>query len=246
MRGADLPSNRSLDKTLVVVLAGILSFSSCLALFPGTDSHDSPARVMQVGDPVAVISNLPVVVFNGTWALLNGSASYDPDGILVNFTWKVSVSTVPGEVITLYGRQEIFKFREAGIYTVNLTVRDNNGTSDSVVGSVWSFSDIDFDGLPDWWEDYYFESLQQNASDDPDGDGYSNLEEYGSGTDPTEKDPPPGLVSILKENWMYLAIIIAVVVVLAIVLWIQMGKRRKAGEKKLVEAAIEIERELKE
>ena len=235
---------RVLDKTLTIALVGILSISSFLVLRSGTDGQDSPARILQVGDPVAVVGVLPVVVSNGTWALLNGSASSDPDGILVNYTWKVSVSTRPGEDIILYGRAEIFKFREAGYYTINLTVRDNNGTTDDDVAYVWSFADIDFDSLPDWWEEYYFDSISQNSSGDPDADGYANIEEFGSGTDPTVKDPPPGLVTILKENWMYLAVIIAVVVVLAIVLWIQMGKRRKKEEKKMVAAAIEIERAL--
>ncbi|HTS19276.1 MAG TPA: LamG-like jellyroll fold domain-containing protein [Verrucomicrobiae bacterium] len=45
------------------------------------------------------------------------------------------------------------------------------------------------DGIPDWWRVKYFGATTTNehscASCDPDGDGYSNLQEYLAGTDPT-------------------------------------------------------------
>lgn len=49
-------------------------------------------------------------------------------------------------------------------------------------------ADSDGDGLPDDWEQFYFSSLidplSQNATDDSDGDGQSNLAEYLAGTNP--------------------------------------------------------------
>jgi len=44
--------------------------------------------------------------------------------------------------------------------------------------------DTDNDGLPDWWETENFGSLAQAAADDPDGDGFNNLAEFRSGTNP--------------------------------------------------------------
>lgn len=52
-------------------------------------------------------------------------------------------------------------------------------------------SDTDVDGLPDAWEQQYFGTLDYVASDDPDGDGYSNAEEYEAGTDPSNEDSKP-------------------------------------------------------
>src|SRR6266581_9024597 len=50
--------------------------------------------------------------------------------------------------------------------------------------------DDDNDGLPDAWEQQYFGNpTNALASDDSDGDGFSNLAEYIAGTDPTSADP---------------------------------------------------------
>ncbi len=45
--------------------------------------------------------------------------------------------------------------------------------------------DSDEDGLPDTWEQTYFNSLSQTASDDFDGDGQSNGSEFLTGTSPS-------------------------------------------------------------
>jgi uncharacterized repeat protein (TIGR03803 family) len=46
--------------------------------------------------------------------------------------------------------------------------------------------DTDKDGLPDAWEQRYFQSLDNSPDADPDCDGLSNLEEYKAGSDPLD------------------------------------------------------------
>ena len=52
--------------------------------------------------------------------------------------------------------------------------------------------DSDSDGMPDGWEIHYgLNPLLDDASEDADEDGYSNLEEYRGGSDPTDRNSLP-------------------------------------------------------
>jgi hypothetical protein len=46
--------------------------------------------------------------------------------------------------------------------------------------------DTDGDGLPDWWETSHFGNLAEAGGGDPDRDGFSNVDEFFSGTLPTQ------------------------------------------------------------
>jgi hypothetical protein len=63
---------------------------------------------------------------------------------------------------------------------------DNDG-----VGNVCD-ADDDNDGMPDNWEEQYnLNPLLNDASDDPDTDGFSNIQEYRANTDPKNADSHP-------------------------------------------------------
>ena len=56
--------------------------------------------------------------------------------------------------------------------------------------------DINTNSIPDWWEIANFGSITNSgAGDDPDGDEYTNLEEYQAGTDPNNVTNHPWNVS---------------------------------------------------
>ena len=62
----------------------------------------------------------------------------------------------------------------------------------AVYGTNRNSSDTDGDNMPDGWEVTY--GLNPNANDassDKDNDGYSNLQEYRAGTDPTDPSSKP-------------------------------------------------------
>lgn len=49
-------------------------------------------------------------------------------------------------------------------------------------------NDTDSDGLPDWYEVHFFNSLSNSASSDTDGDGFAHLEEFNRGYHPKVAD----------------------------------------------------------
>lgn len=53
--------------------------------------------------------------------------------------------------------------------------------------------DSDGHGLPDWWQQKFFGSLGTDPNADPDHDGWSNLREYLSGTNPNFVDKHPAI-----------------------------------------------------
>lgn len=59
-----------------------------------------------------------------------------------------------------------------------------NSLTEVVIGLA-NGGDTDHDGLPDSWEQFYFGSLAQTATGDPDGDGLGNLHEFLNGLLPT-------------------------------------------------------------
>ncbi|OGS42081.1 MAG: hypothetical protein A3K67_03915 [Euryarchaeota archaeon RBG_16_62_10] len=225
---------------VLAVIALVASVGS--SVMPSEGPRDGSARMLQApGDPIAIISELPENVSNGQWYTLNASLSTDPDGTIRDYEWEI---THAGETEVLTGYSEVYKFRALGLYKIQLTVTDDDGNTGVNFTAVYSVPDIDSDLLPDDWEDDFFDDLSQSGTDDFDGDGYTNLQEFASGTDPTVKDAQPGLIHDLEENWEYLAAAAAVVAVLVLALYPRHRRKLKQDEKKKIEAAIEIEKAL--
>jgi PKD repeat protein len=69
-------------------------------------------------------SDSPVV---GEWILFDASASFDPDGRLVDFIWDF------GDGISTRGTRVGHAYEEVGVYSVLLTIEDNAGATASIV-----------------------------------------------------------------------------------------------------------------
>lgn len=193
----------------------------------------------------AVISSLPNEVSNGTPTQLDGRDSHVDDGWIVSYSWKIEHS---GSTEYLAGMTRSYLFSALGAYDVTLSVTDNESNVAETTVEVYAVVDVDQDKLPDWWEDAYFgnDLSAQDGGGDPDDDGYSNLQEYASETDPTVWDPRPTLMQTLTDNWYYIVVVVVAIVVVLVIMLPRMRKRRKEQERKKIEAAIEIEKALGE
>lgn len=90
---------------------------------------------------------------------------------------------------------------QAGIYDIVFTASDGQfNTSQTARITVCDNSDTDCDGMADSWEIAHFGNLNRNGSNDLDGDGYSDLDEYLKGMDPKVVDAPSTPEIIQPDN----------------------------------------------
>jgi len=220
------------------VTAFLVVSAFCLEGSGENPREDLPIKVMAAGDPVARIAELPEEVSNGTWRYLDGRNSSYPGGTIAAYHWDVVLNGVLSEVNEPF---KPFIFRQLGLYKITLTITTNDSRTATAFTAVYSIPDSDSDSLPDWWEMRSFGNLAQGGGDDFDGDGYTNLQEYASGTNATVKDP-----GFFAKNWYYFAAAAGVIVVAIVVMYPRLKKKRKADVKKQIAAAIEIEKALEE
>ena len=126
---------------------------------------------------------------DGSRLILDGSTAVDNDG-------SHSLTKVSASLPLSAGLHELRLeyFENIGDAGLELSWTRPDGVSETIppaclfhaVGTV----DSDGDGMPDWWEEKFAldPSDPSDAALDPDGDGLSNLAEYGAGTSPRSSD----------------------------------------------------------
>jgi hypothetical protein len=174
--------------------------------------------------PPTAVAGSDVSIMEGEIVNFDASLSADNSGLISDYYWTFTYEGLP---ITLDGVNPTYGFNETGNYLVTLTATDaigNSGT-DTMWINVSAIADSDNDGLPDSWEEEYFGNLDQDADDDPDNDGFDNLDEYNNGTDPTvsDKEEPP-------SEFPWWLILVAVIIILFLILLLLLLKRRKSDE----------------
>lgn len=226
---------------LSVAMFSLLVVGGLCLCGSGPDQPESRASILQVeGAPVAIISPMSEIIWNGSQLQLDGSESYDDDGTIDTYVWAVDHD---GEVLPLFGETPRYRFMTTGLYMITLTVTDDNGTEGMDFTAVYVVLDSDLDGIPDWWEMKFLNGLSETASSDPDGDGYSNLEEFAQDTDPLVADPVEGLI---EQNWRWVLFGGTAAIIVVIIVSPLRKKKRKDAERKKTELAIEIEKALDE
>ena len=233
-----------LSAAVYTLSAIIIAIAACVS-FTLTDGSTSelPSTVCQVGEaPVAEIDEIPDVVSNCSTTLeLIGSGSYDPDGNITSYVWELEHD---GSVVTLTGAVVHYQVKAIGLYTIKLTVTDEDGNSGVDFTAVYAVADVDDDALPDWWETRYFDSLSHTGASDPDGDGLSNLDEFNQHTNPMIANSDDG---VLERYWWELAVALIVIAVVSISLvYLRQRRKRRDDERRKIEYAIEIQKALDE
>lgn len=135
--------------------------------------------------------------------------------------------------------------------SVTIYVKPEEKSDDDVDDDVGS-DDTDQDGLLDEWEKRYWGDLRWGPSDDPDGDGMNNQQEFQNGLDPTKKDAPDtddddddnslGMLPIIIG---VLAVIAVIVIILVVVFVLMKGKQEEEPEEEAIVPEI-VEAEKKE
>ncbi|MCK5559933.1 MAG: hypothetical protein KAJ51_05045, partial [Thermoplasmata archaeon] len=125
-----------------------------------------------------------------------------------------------------------------GVHEITFTVEDAEGAKDIVTITITvGGEDTDRDGLPDDWEEKYFDGLEYyNAEDDPDNDRLTNLEELNLKSDPMDPDSP---VPQSKESdsegideglMIGIIVVIIIIIIVLIIAFLLIRKKRAAPE----------------
>jgi len=173
-------------------------------------------------DPSVEGNAVAIAVIRNRGAVLatNVFVRFDADSRLL--VVKQAPDVLPGNTIELgYTFSPALDFTNAtGL--VSITVDPDNLVAESDKtnnkGEVFAYmrEDTNANGIPDWWEQFYFGTLV-NANDDADGDGASNIQEYWAQTSPIDRadyfrvqESPPipgGTNRVLQWNtqpgWQY-------------------------------------------
>jgi PKD repeat protein len=133
--------------------------------------------------PVAAFTTTPPNPLVGSPVLFNGSGSYDPDGMIVSFSWSFGDGAIGA------GPTASHAYGAAGTYPVTLTVTDNRGATDSEtrsisVGPVNQPPTASFMVTPPNPAVGAWVQFNGTASSDPDGFITTYSWNYGDGTPP--------------------------------------------------------------
>jgi hypothetical protein len=141
----------------------------------------------------------------------DGSLYLEITGITNNLAHLIIHGTVPDTTYELLSKTDLTNAAWLSEGLVLGAVDQTNTPAEIDIGSrtnqlfIWarSWADGDGNGLPDCWELEYFGQTGQDGYDDPDGDGWVNIQEYQNGTHPTSFNSPPpprNVVARLDSN----------------------------------------------
>jgi hypothetical protein len=179
--------------------------------------------------------------------------SFDADDDVFKFIWKTKYTTKLGqEKENTIGRTDYFLTKlQPGYNNITLFLDDgfSNQSKNLDVFVYDKTTDLDEDGIPDWWEERIVGLNPEDSSDailDLDEDGYNNLEEFQRGTNIADSEDYPGKKTSGKDEddgsftlyLIYLILLIVVIVILVSIAMVKRSKAKKEREEKSKQAQI--------
>jgi len=145
----------------------------------GASISTSSTKTVLNRPPVPSFDESAETVYTGEIIAFNASDSYDPDGYIVSYFWDFGDETNTSGIIVEHA------YANDGIYTVVLTVTDDDGTTDTATSTKTVLNRAPVASFAESAETVYTgEVITLNASGsyDPDGSIVSYFWDFGDGT----------------------------------------------------------------
>ncbi len=183
--GSQLLNTTNPITTHIYTLAGNYTVTLTITDSEGLSDTDMHSVVVAKA-PIATFTYLPQFPKVGETVTFNASGSYDPNGYIVNYTWNFgdgNLTTITTPVIT-------HVYTSTGVYTVILTITDNDGYTDTATVTVTlGTPKASFTYTPKF--PIVGQTITFNASDSYDPNGYivSYVWNFGDGNITTVTNP---------------------------------------------------------
>ncbi len=179
---------------------------------------------------LTAISSIPQSSFNVRFVIYENRLLYDvpKPNTIYNYVVRdieersVDVSSLPMTITQTFDHNTLWNYSNMGA-VVFAQIGDIGEVLQSHSMS-FGVGDEDNDGLPDEWEFLRLKTFLYSGDDDPDGDGFTNLQEFLNHTDPLKADSQS---ENSIEGYLWLALGAVIIAIAATALLLAMRWRRK-------------------